>query len=215
MRRRALQGGVKVWCGDYQFGGDDLFLHRAASVGRRYVDREPESRPPKVAFREALEDLRDDAPLEGQALIDQLVHRWANPDSPPCLYVLTCTLRAPEGAALLDGGARVKELVCTKVGRAKRTVAARLPRYKTDVLGGVPVIDGSPSLRVLVYGEGPTMLMEHQMQQFARARGVRAQVVDETGQRRVGSETYVGSGLVDALCSFARERQHARPAAGL
>lgn len=208
--------GVKVWCGDYQFGGDgdyqfggdDVFLHRAATVGREYADKEPKDRPQESRFREALEGLRRIAPAEGLVVIDQLAHRWAHPDCAPCLYVLTCRLRAPDQGALLDDAARpVQELVCTKVGRAKRTVAARLPRFKTDVLGGVSVVDGSPTLRVLVYGDGPAMLLERELQQVARSHGTRAQVVDETGvQRRVGSETYVGVGMIDALCAFAQER---------
>jgi len=101
----------------------------------------------------------------------------------------------------------VQELVCAKVGQARHTVAARLPRYKTDVLGGVNVVDGSPTLHVLVYGNGPAMLLEREIQQVARSHGSRAQVVDETGVRRVGSETYVGAGMIDVLCTFARERQ--------
>jgi hypothetical protein len=52
------------------------------------------------------------------------------------------------------------------------------------------------------------MLVEHEIQQVARSHGSRAQVVNDTGvQRRIGSETYVGVGAIDALCTFARERQ--------
>jgi len=201
--------GVTVWSGSYQFGRDDFFLHRAVTVARKYVDKRPEKRPPEARFREALEGLRGIAPAEGLGLIDQLAHRWTYPDCPPCLYVLTCTLRAPDQGTLLDDADRpTQELVCTKVGQAKHTVAARLPSYKTDVLGGVSVVDGTPTLRVLIYGNGSAMLLEREIQQVARSHGSRAQVVDETGvRRRVGSETYVGAGMIDALCTFARERQ--------
>lgn len=204
----AGESAVTVWCGNYQFGRDDFFLPRAATVGRKYADKEPEDRPPEAHFREELELLRDIAPVEGLGVIDQIAHRWTHPDCPPCLYVLTCTLRAPHGGSLLDDAARrVQELDCTKVGRAKRTVAARLPEYKRRVLGGMQIVDGSPTLHVLVYGDGPTMVFEHDLQKVARSRGARAHVVDETGvQRRVGSETYVGVGMVDSLCTFARER---------
>jgi hypothetical protein len=113
-------------------------------VGRKYVDKEPQARPPEARFHEDLEDPRGIAPAEGRGVIDQLAHRWTHPDCPPCLYVLTCTLRASDRSALLDDAARpVPELACTKVGRAKRTVAARLPAFKTDVLGGVSVVDGA------------------------------------------------------------------------
>jgi hypothetical protein len=209
VKHRTGDTGVTVWCGNYQFGGDDFFLRRAATVGRKYVDKRPEERPPEARFREELEGLRRIAPAEGLGLIDQLAHRWTHPDCPPCLYVLTCTLRAPDRGTLLDDAARpVQELVCTKVGQARHTLAARLPRYKTDVLGGVSVVDGSPTLHVLVYGNGPVMLLEREIQQVARSHGSRAQVVDETGvRRRVGSETYVGVDMIDALCTFARERQ--------
>jgi hypothetical protein len=108
--------------------------------------------------------------------------------------------------ALIDeAGRRVRELACTKVGRAKHTVASRLPPYRRDVLGGVPIVDGSQTLRVVVYGSGPTMLLERDMQRVARCSGSRAEVVDEAGaRRRVGSETYSGTGMVEELCSLAR-----------
>lgn len=209
MKSRTGDTRVTVWCGDYQFGRDDFFLHRAATVARKFVDKRPEERPPEARFREDLQSLRRIAPAEGLGLIDQLAHRWTHPDCPPCLYVLTCTLRAPDRGILLDDAARpVQELLCTKVGQARHTVAGRLPRYKTDVLGGVRVVDGSPTLHVLVYGNSPVMLLEREIQEVARSHGSRAQVVDETGVRRpVGSETYVGVGMVDALCTFARERR--------
>jgi hypothetical protein len=96
-----------------------------------------------------------------------------------------------------------------KVGQAKHTVAARLPRYKTEVLGGVRVVDGSPTLRILVYGTGPAILWEREIQQVARRHASRAQVIDETGvRRRVGSETYVGVGMIDALCTLLGNAEH-------
>ncbi len=100
-RRRAAPREVsnRPWwrkrlCGNYQFGGDDYFLRRAATIGRKSVDKSPGERPSEASFREALEDLLSIAPAEGRGLIDQLAHRWTHPDCPPCLYVLTCTLRA-------------------------------------------------------------------------------------------------------------------------
>jgi len=199
---------VTVWCGNYRFGRDDFFLPWAATVARKYVDKKPEQRPPEARFREELERLRGIAPADGRVLLDQLTHRWRHPDCPPSLYVVTCTLRAPDGWTLVDDAAKpVQELFCTKVGQARHSVAARIERYKTERLGGVSIAEGSPALRVVIYGDGSTMLLERQIQEVARNNGSRAEVTERAGvRRRVGSETYVGVGMIDAICAFARER---------
>ncbi len=208
MSRRG-DGPVTVWCGNYRFGRDDSFFPRFVKVARKYADKEPDQRPEEARFRKAMESLRGDAPTDGQVLLDQLDHRWRHPDCPACLYVLTCTLCAPDHGALVDDAGRlVQELLCTKVGRAKRAVAARIAGYKTDVLGGVSILEGSPTLRVVIYGDDAAMLLEHEVLQVAENNGSRAEVVEQAGVRRgVGSETYVGVGMIDAICAFARERE--------
>lgn len=116
-RRRAAP--IAVWCGDYRYGGEDFFFRQAVAAGRKYVDKTPEQRPPERPFREELERLRSIAPAEGSVLLDQLEHRWRHPDCPPSLYVVTCTLSAPEGGAMVAGAAEsVQELLCSKVGAA-------------------------------------------------------------------------------------------------
>jgi hypothetical protein len=130
------------------------------------------------------------------------------PDCPPALYVLTCTLQAPNEAALVDeSGSLVQQLRCTKVGKAKRTVAARLHRYMHDPLAGVPIVARSHSLRLLVWGHGSSMILEREIQSVARQAGSRAMVVAEGGPpRRVGPETFVGLGPIATLSTFARGR---------
>ena len=88
-----------VWCGAYAFGSDDSFLPQAARLGRKYVDKRPDQRPPEVSFREEFERLRTGAPADGQVLLDQLEHRWRHPDCLPALYLITCTLEAPNRGA--------------------------------------------------------------------------------------------------------------------
>jgi hypothetical protein len=105
-------------------------------------------------------------------------------------------------------GSLVQELLCTKVGKAKRTVAARFPAYKTQVLGGVEIVGGTQTLRLMIYGDGSAMLLEREIQQFAGDIGSRAQVVEEAGVRYVGNETYVGIEMADAICTFARHREY-------
>lgn len=198
---------MAVWCGNYRFGQDESFFPLLVSAARRYPDKEPEERLPEEQFRESLEGLREIAPPETVGLLDQLEHRWEHPHCPPALYALTCTLRAPDqGALVSDSGELVQELLCTKVGQAKHTVAARITTYKTQVLGGVPIAVRSPTLRVVIYGDSSVMLLEGEIQAFARSIGSRAEVVQEGHMRYVGDETYVGVEMIDAICAFARQR---------
>lgn len=193
---------------NYAFGRDDSVFPNVVNAARKYADKEPGQRPEEARFREEMESLRGVVPTDGQVLLDQLKHRWRHPDCPPCLYVLTCTLCAPEHGALIDdAGKLVEKLLCTKVGQAKRAVAARIEGYKRDVLGGVSILEGSATLRIVIYGDGAAMLLEHEVQQVAKNNGSHAEVVEQSGvRRRVGSETYVGLGMVDDICAFARER---------
>jgi hypothetical protein len=198
-------GHLTVWHGDYAFGRDNTFFPAAVLLARKYADKEPDERPPEVEFRKALDTLRGTAPQESHALLDQIEHRWLHPHCPPALYVLTLTLSAPQGGALVAAdGQHVPELVCTKVGEAKRTIAARIAAYKKQVLGGVPVATGSPMLRAAIYGDGEAMLLESEVQKVARAAAPRAaKVIDGQQLAYVGDETYVGVEVVDAVRMLA------------
>jgi hypothetical protein len=205
-------GRVTIWRGNYRFGADDTFFPSVVTIARKYVDKKPEQRPPSVDFYEQLERLRASAPKDGHVLLDQLSHRWTHPQCPPALYVVTCVLCASEGTSLAgEGHDFVKELPCTKVGQARHSIAARIERYKTEPLGGVTIVDSSPALRLVVYGDGPTMLLEREVQQVAQRAGSRAELVAEVDGRRqpVGRETYVGVGVCEAVSAFAREREPA------
>ena len=104
--------------------------------------------------------------------------------------MLTCTLSAPDGVALVSAdGDHARELVCTKVGEAKRTIAARIAAYKTEVLGGVPIMEGTQTLRVAIYGSGEAMLLEKEVQKVARGAAPRAtKIIDGQGLDKVGGE---------------------------
>jgi hypothetical protein len=199
-------GHLTAWHGDYAFGRDDTFFPTAVLLARKYADKEPDQRPPEVEFRKALDALRETAPQEGNALLDQIEHRWRHPHCPPALYVLSLTLSAPQGGALVAGdGQHVSELVCSKVGEAKRTIAARIAAYKQQVLGGVPVVPGSPMLRAAIYGDGEAMLLESEVQKAARAAAPRAaKVIDGQRFAYVGDETYVGLEVIDAVRMLAQ-----------
>jgi hypothetical protein len=202
-------GHLTVWSGEYAFGQDDSFFPAAVLLARKYSDKEPDRRRPEDEFRDALEALRSTAPKEGHVLLDQLEHRWRHPDCPPALYVLTLTLSAPDGGALVGAdGQPVQGLVCTKVGEAKRTIAARIAAYKRQALGGVPVAPESPTLRAAIYGDGDAMLLESEVQKAARGTAPRAaKTVDGQRFAYVGDETYVGLEVVDVVCALARARQ--------
>jgi hypothetical protein len=203
----AGDGMVQVWSGDYEFARDGSFFPAAARLGDRY-GREPDKRPPEAKFRRELERLQEIAPAGGRELLDQIEHRWMHPDCPPALYVLNCTLQAPHDAVLQDENrSLVQELRCTKVGKAKSTVAARLHRYMRDPLGGVRIVPRSHSLRLLVWGHGSSMILEREIQHVAQQAGPRAMVVEAGAEPwRVGSETFAGLVQVETLATFARGR---------
>lgn len=197
---------ITAWCGNYGFKRDDSFFMEVVKAGRDYADREPGQRPTEEALRAEMERLRGTAPEDALVLLDQLEHRWKHPACPPALYVLTCTLLAPEGGFLVGEDERRKEkLLCTKVGQAKRTVAARIERYTRDRLGGLWPQADSHKLRVVIYGDASTMLLERQVQAVARNNGSQAKAIEQDGALRpVGGETYVGVAMVDAICAFAQ-----------
>jgi hypothetical protein len=198
---------VRVWCGSYAFKREDPFFKKVVTAARRYTGKQSAGRFSEDEFRAAMEELRGIAPEEGVVLLDQLEHRWTHPDCPPALYVLTCALLAPEGGFVVDGDGRRKEkLLCTKVGEAKRTVAGRIEQYTRDVLGGLWPEDGSHTMRVVIYGDGDTMLLESQVRTVAELNGSRVTAIEADGTvRSVGDETYASVQIIDAICTFAQE----------
>ena len=120
---------------------------------------------------------------------------------PALSYVVTFTLCAPEGGALVGrGGRHVPRLLCTKVGKAKHSVAARILRYRTEKLNRVCILKRSQVLRVAIYGDGSAMLLERDVHELARANGSRAEVIEPIGERRdvVSPEAYAGAAMADA-----------------
>jgi hypothetical protein len=199
---------VAVWKGSYEFGRDTVFFPRLVQICRRYADNEPNKRPSEASFFDELRGLRDIAPYEASGLLDQIEHRWEHPHCPPALYVVTCTLRVPEGSRFVaDSSGVASELPCAKLGQAKRTIAPRIARYTRDVLGGIEVVEGSQVLRVIVFGDGDAMLLERDLKRIAHGVSAQAMVSDASGRRRsVGDETYVGHDIVDALAAYAESR---------
>ena len=198
---------VTVWCGNYAFRRNDWFFKEVVKLGRDYADKEPGQRPSASSFLTELERLRAMSPGDGLVLLDQLEHRWRHPGCSPALYVLTCTLLAPENGFVLDtDGTKKEKLLCTKVGEAMRTVAPRIERYTWDKLGRLLPEQDSHDLRAVIYGDGDAMLAERQLHQVAEENGSKAMAVGPDGShRQVGDETYVGVTVVGPICTFARE----------
>jgi hypothetical protein len=201
---------MTVWSGRYEFGRDPKFLRSVAVLARaeRTRDRvEPNLRPAEF-FRARFEELRRAAPKQGVVLFDHMVHRCSHPNCPPCLYALTCTLRASRTEVLLnERGRRVTEVTGTKVGQTERCLAERLPAYTTDVLNSLPTVRESLTLRLVIYGEAPSMLAEREFRDVAGKHACRVTVVHRvSGRERRLRETYLGDGVVEALTKYARKR---------
>jgi hypothetical protein len=203
-------GEIIVWRGNYRFGRNDSFYKHAVKLGKD-VDKRPAERPSEEYFREQLEGLRRIAPVNGRGLLDQLEFRWEHPDCKVALYVVTLTLSAPDGGALVgEAGEPMEVLPCIKVGKAMHSVAARISRYITQPLNRVPIARRSQSLRVVIYGDGLAMLSEGDIKEVARASGgSHPKVIDARGRepRRVSPEAYVGTRVVNAIGTFAREQR--------
>jgi hypothetical protein len=174
------------------------------------VDEQARGKPVSAAaFQLEIGTLLRDAPLDGRVLLVDLKHRWARPQAPPTLYVLTCELRTEASCVFTAGGERLgSQVTCTKVGRATRSLAGRLAEYAgSRMLGGSPITPGSLVLRAVIYGDGPSMLAERDVQQIAAANGSLLKRFDKTGGRlECSNEAYAGERVVEAICGFARER---------
>lgn len=199
---------VRVWCGTYRFAHDPFFT-RAVKAGQIYVDANARGKQVSAErFRAEMNELRKIAPADGQVLLDELEHRWAYPQAPPALYVVTCDVCVPQRFALVAGDEELgQEALSTKVGQASRSLAPRISRYCKEGIAGVSIPKGSLALRVVVYGHGPSMVREGELKQVAKKNGVRLERVDEGGERLpVTTETFAGDAMVDVISAFARER---------
>lgn len=203
---------VRVWCGNYRFARHDPFFKRAVKAGQTYVDENARGKLVSAeGFRAEMGELRKMAPAEGHVLLDELEHRWAHPQAPPSLYVVTCEVCVHHRFALVAGAKKLgQEALSTKVGQASRSLAPRLSAYEDKEIGGVSITRGSLALRVAIYGHGPTMVREGELKQFARKNGVLLERVDQGGARRpVTTESYAGVAMIEGICAFARERASA------
>jgi hypothetical protein len=215
---RKGNSAINVWCGNYWFGrGDDSFFGSAVLAARKYAGKHSKyDQSSKARFRDTLDDLRSISPVDGTVLLDQLEHRrehpWEHPECPAALYVLACKLHAPDGGALVSRNGRlVQQLLITKVGEAKRTVAGRIEAYLAQPLGGLSIVKGSQNLRAVIYGHGPATMREGEIQERAACLGSRVEVYTKGARRYMDSdETHVGAEIIDDLCAFARQREAER-----
>ena len=102
---------------------------------------------------------------------------------------------------------RVETSTAPKSAKRSISIAARICGKKQRRLIE-SALEVTQALRVVaIYGDGSAMLLERHAQEFARANGSRAEVIEPTGVRReVSPEAYVGAAMVDGLV-FARERE--------
>jgi hypothetical protein len=200
---------VTIWGGSYRFVREDPFFARLVWVGQKYVDEKARGRlRSESGFLDEMAALRKAAPPNGAVLLDEMEHRWSHPEAPPTLYVLTMEV-CPLGSAVLiaDGRKLGQRAQSIKVGKATRSLAPRLSIYTgpRGLLRG-KVTPGSLVLRAAVYGRGPSMLFERDIQRYTSSICVRLEVDDDRGERRrVTSESYCdGKNVVEGILEFAR-----------
>ena len=165
---------------DYAFGRDETWFPQAARAW--YADS---SRPLPAG-------LLTGAPRAAKGLVaDQIVYRRDHPACKPALYLVTLTLETP------DGGLHP----ATKLGKTTLSIAARLHRYKTELLGRLRIVPGSQVLRLAVFGDGDAMPWEGHLMDYANKIGMRTEVGKS-------DETFVGAGpeLADEIYARALER---------
>lgn len=96
-------------------------------------------------------------------------------------------------AVLIAGDKKLgQQAQSIKVGKAGRSLAPRLRVYAGPRgVRGADITRGSLVLRAVVYGDGPSMLFERDIQRYTKTIGVRLEVESERGARwRVTSESY-------------------------
>jgi hypothetical protein len=209
---RGDEQSVRVWCGNYRFARHDPVFKRAVKVGQTFVDENARGKPVSAeGFRAEMGELRKLAPADGHVLLEELEHRWAYPQAPPSLYVVTSEVGVPHRFALVAGAEELgQEAHSTKVGRARRSLAPRVGQYDVRGFAGVSITKDSVALRVVIYGHGLSMVSEGELKQVARKNGTLLERVDEGGARRpVTTESYAGVAMIEAICAFARGRASA------
>lgn len=197
-----------AWSGSYRIVRDDPFFARAVRVGQKYVDEKARGRLRSLdGFLEEMAALRETAPADGAVLLDEMEYRWSHPEAPPTLYVLTMEVSVKGNAVLIAGDKKLGQRAQSiKVGKAGRSLAPRLWVYAGPRgVRGADITRGSLVLRAVVYGDGPSMLFERDIQRYTKTIGVRLEVESERGARwRVTSESYWGTDLVEDILEFAR-----------
>lgn len=209
VRDRANESTVAVWCGDYPLRRDDAFFVNAVRTGRLADEKARGKNVSVDRFDAAIEALRIEAPREGRVLVDEIEHRWRYPDAPPTLYVLTCEMAAEDGSILASKSSDLGPTAAsTKVGQAKRSLAPRLSPYvRQGIINRVSIAEDSLALRIVIYGDGPAMVLEPELLEEAAKQGKPLRLVDQHGgRRRVGRESFVDVKMVAALGTFACAR---------
>jgi hypothetical protein len=143
---------------------------------------------------------------DGQVFLDELEHRWDNPDAPPTLYVLTCKVGVHHRSVLVAGDTKLgQEALSTKIGETRRSLAPRIRGYHDGGFRGVSILSGSLVLRVVIYGVGSSMVCERELRRFAKENGTPVEWIDNGDvRRRVSSESFDGDGMIEAICTYAR-----------
>jgi hypothetical protein len=203
---------VTVWCGNRPFSLNDNVCKRAVCVGREYVDSHarPHTRRDVdvVAYGTELAALHQLAHRGSDPLVDELEFRWANSEAPCGLYVITHEVepRFADGYFIADGKPVGRRVWATKVGRALRSLAGRLAVYEEKQYRDATICEGSISLRVAIYGSGPAMPSEPQIQAVARVNAPKLFVTCADGiTRAVSTETFFGTDVVVPLTRFAED----------
>jgi hypothetical protein len=197
---------VTVWEGSYPLARDDPFFDKARRAGQKYVDEKVRGRLNLAdGYLEAMAELRESAPPEGAVLVDELEHRWSNPDALATLYVLSMEVCVRDDEVLIVGDQKLGQRAPSiKVGEAARSLAPRLWVYAGPRgLDEAVITHGSLVLRAVVYGSGRAMLSERTIQQYARSSGARLQVVGTDGVVRwKRRENYWGANLVEDILAL-------------
>ncbi len=199
-----MGGSLTAWCGNLPLASDDPSFDGAVDLGRKYVDVRARGKPVSAAeYLERIVELRAQTPHDSHVLLDELEHRWAHPDAPPSLYVLTFGLSVKDGYFVAGGENLGMHVISTKVGRAKRSLVGRLALYAEGGIGrGMTIPPGSLTLRVAVFGHGTSMLTESDLKREATLH-VRA-LGRIGGDGRVTSESYEGVAAVEPLSRFVQ-----------
>lgn len=210
---------VNSWWGNLPFSLEDPVSRQALAIGQKYVDpytRAYDAGSAAAAaflcahgagFTTAIAALRDLARPVQNVLLDELEFRWANPDAPEGLYVITHEVEPRgSGCSLIADHKRVGTRAwSTKVGKAKRSLVGRLAGYRNAYRHAL-IPDATLSVRVVIYGAGVRMPVEPDIQRVARSNAVRLYTECTDGvTRAVSRESYFGLEVLIPLTAFASE----------